>query len=53
MARRTKDWNEDLAKDLRNSQFARQFLLKKWCQAKFAPIIPITLPRQLEKLVPT
>jgi probable addiction module antidote protein len=27
MARRTKDWNEGLAKDLRNPQFAREFLL--------------------------
>ncbi|MBN1567067.1 MAG: hypothetical protein JXA73_04425 [Acidobacteria bacterium] len=27
MARRTKDWNEGLAKDLKNSQFAREFLL--------------------------
>ena len=27
MARRTKDWNEGLARDLRNPQFARGFLL--------------------------
>ena len=27
MARRTKDWNEGLAKDLENPEFARQFLL--------------------------
>ena len=27
MARRTKDWNEGLAKDLKNPQFAREFLL--------------------------
>jgi len=27
MAGRTKDWNEGLAKDLQNSQFAREFLL--------------------------
>jgi DNA-binding phage protein len=27
MARRTKDWNEGLAKDLRNPQFVREFLL--------------------------
>jgi len=27
MARRTKDWNEGLANDLRNPQFAREFLL--------------------------
>jgi DNA-binding phage protein len=27
MARQTKDWNEGLAKDLRNPQFAREFLL--------------------------
>ena len=27
MARRTRDWNEGLAKDLRNPQFAREFLL--------------------------
>jgi DNA-binding phage protein len=27
MARRTKDWNEGLAKDLKNPEFAREFLL--------------------------
>ena len=27
MPRRTKDWNEGLAKDLKNPQFAREFLL--------------------------
>ncbi len=27
MARRTKEWNEGLAKDLRNPEFAREFLL--------------------------
>jgi len=27
MARRSKDWNEGLAKDLRNLEFAREFLL--------------------------
>jgi DNA-binding phage protein len=27
MARRTKDWNEGLAKDLENPEFAREFLL--------------------------
>ena len=27
MARRTKDWNEGLAKDLQNPQFASEFLL--------------------------
>jgi DNA-binding phage protein len=27
MARRTKDWNEGLANDLRNPRFAREFLL--------------------------
>jgi probable addiction module antidote protein len=27
MARRTKDWNEGLANDLKNPQFAREFLL--------------------------
>ena len=27
MARRTKDWNQGLAKDLRNPQFAQEFLL--------------------------
>jgi hypothetical protein len=27
MARRTKDWNEGLAKDLKNPRFAREFLL--------------------------
>ncbi len=27
MARRTKDWSEGLAKDLKNPQFAREFLL--------------------------
>jgi probable addiction module antidote protein len=27
MARRTKDWNEGLAKDLQNPEFAREFLL--------------------------
>jgi probable addiction module antidote protein len=27
MARRSKDWNEDLAKDLQDPEFAREFLL--------------------------
>ncbi len=27
MARRSRDWNEDLARDLRNREFAREFLL--------------------------
>jgi len=27
MARRTKDWNEGLAEDLKNPEFAREFLL--------------------------
>ena len=27
MARRTKDWNEGLAKDLKDPEFAREFLL--------------------------
>jgi probable addiction module antidote protein len=27
MARRTKDWNEGLANDLKNPEFAREFLL--------------------------
>jgi probable addiction module antidote protein len=27
MARRTKDWNQGLAEDLRNPEFAREFLL--------------------------
>ena len=27
MARRSKDWNEGLAKDLKDSEFAREFLL--------------------------
>ena len=27
MSRRSKDWNEDLAKDLRNPKFAREFLI--------------------------
>src|SRR5512146_3341444 len=27
MARRTKDWNEGLAQDLKNPEFAREFLL--------------------------
>jgi DNA-binding phage protein len=27
MARRTKDWNEGLAKDLKNPEFAREFLM--------------------------
>jgi DNA-binding phage protein len=27
MARRSKDWNEGLAQDLRNREFAREFLL--------------------------
>lgn len=27
MARRSKDWNEGLAKDLRNPKFAREFLI--------------------------
>ena len=27
MARRTKNWNEGLAKDLQNTEFAREFLL--------------------------
>lgn len=27
MARRTKDWNDGLARDLRDPQFAREFLL--------------------------
>src|SRR5437588_9395193 len=27
MARRSKDWNEGLSKDLRNPEFAREFLL--------------------------
>ena len=27
MARRTKDWNKGLAKDLRNREFAREFLM--------------------------
>jgi probable addiction module antidote protein len=27
MARRTKDWNEGLARDLKNQEFAKEFLL--------------------------